>query len=268
MERLIVLGTGAGITVNCYSTCFLLQKDEKCLLVDTGSGNQILNNIEKLGIELNQIHDLFISHKHIDHLLGIIPFIRKIIQNMTKKQYAGSLRVYCDREIKDIIDTFIDSTFHNAHTESYRKYVKYTFLEDSQKLNIIDYDIEVLDLYSKECIQYGFKTKLNNGKIIEFLGDVPLSKKNYEKVENIDIALHEAFCLETEKEIFKPHEKNHSTVKDVAEVMQKLNVKEMVLWHTIDNNIPKRKQLYTNEAKKYFNGKVFVPEDLEIINLF
>ena len=49
--------------------------------------------------------------------------------------------------------------------------------------------------------------------------------------------------------------------------MKELNVEEIVLWHTIDNNISKRKELYTNEATKYFNGKVFVPEDLEIIDL-
>ena len=267
MERLIVLGTGAGITVNCYSTCFLLQKDERCLLVDTGSGNQILNNIKKLGVSLNQIHDLFISHKHIDHLLGIIPFIRKMLQDMKKNEYVGNLNIYCDKEIKRIVDTFIDSTFHEAHIEAYKKYVKYTFLENTQILKIIDYDVEVLDLYSKECIQYGFKTRLDNGKTIAFLGDVPLSEKNYEKIKNVNIALHECFCLETEKEEFKPYEKNHSTVKDVAEIMKELNVEEIVLWHTIDNNISKRKELYTNEATKYFNGKVFVPEDLEIIDL-
>lgn len=36
MERILVLGTGAGTPLNCYNTCFILQNDEKFLLVDTG----------------------------------------------------------------------------------------------------------------------------------------------------------------------------------------------------------------------------------------
>ena len=49
--------------------------------------------------------------------------------------------------------------------------------------------------------------------------------------------------------------------------MELLNVKNIVLWHTKDNNIEKRKELYTNEAKEYFKGNVYVPNDLEIIEL-
>lgn len=33
--------------------------------------------------------------------------------------------------------------------------------------------------------------------------------------------------------------------------------------HTEDKNIERRKELYTAEAKAYYNGNVYVPEDLE-----
>lgn len=267
MERILVLGTGSGITINCYSTCFLLQKDEKCLLVDTGSGNQLLNNIKNVGINFNQIHDLFISHKHIDHLLGIFPFLRKICQEMRKNNYNGILNIYCDKEIKNIVDTFISSTFHEVHKNQYKEYVKYHFLENEQNLKIMDYDVEVLNLYSKECIQYGFKAKLNNGKTIAFLGDVPCSEKNYDKIKDTDWVLHEAMCLEKEEPIIKAREKNHSIVSDVAETMQLLNTKNLIIWHTADNNIENRKNLYIEEARKYFKGNVYVPNDLEEIQL-
>ena len=40
MEKIIVLGTGSGITVNCYSLSALLENNEgNYLLMDTGSGN-------------------------------------------------------------------------------------------------------------------------------------------------------------------------------------------------------------------------------------
>lgn len=267
MEKIIVLGTGAGISINCYSTCFLLENNDKYLLVDTGSGNQILNQLKEKNIDIDKIHDIFISHKHIDHLLGIIPLIRYIMQQHRIKKYNGSLNIYCDSEVKEIIDTFISSTFHKAHEDLYKEIVIYNFCKDCKKFSIIGYDIEIIDLHSIECIQYGFKTILNSGKKIAFLGDVPCSEEIYDKIKCFDWILHEAFCLEREEPIYKAREKNHSIVRDVAENMEKMKTKNLILWHTIDNDVKNRKKLYVEEAKKFFDGNVFVPNDLEEIIL-
>ena len=42
-----------------------------------------------------------------------------------------------------------------------------------------------------------------------------------------------------------------------------LGVKNLILYHTEDKNIACRKQLYTEEGRKYFRGNLYVPEDLE-----
>ena len=122
-------------------------------------------------------------------------------------------------------------------------------------------------MYSTECNQFGFQTKLNNGKILTFMGDVPCSDKLHDKIRDTDWVLHEVFCLESEEKKFNARAKYHSTVKDVTEKMEMLNVKNLVMWHTMDNNIPQRKELYTKEAKEYYNGNIFVPNDLDIIEL-
>ena len=47
MEKLIVLGTGSGLTINCYSLSALLENTNgNYFLIDTGSGNQILNQLK------------------------------------------------------------------------------------------------------------------------------------------------------------------------------------------------------------------------------
>lgn len=79
MEKFYVLGTGSGIPINCYSLSGILRINDHLLLVDTGGGLQILKQIQSVGLKIEEIHDVFISHKHIDHLLGLIPFIRKIL---------------------------------------------------------------------------------------------------------------------------------------------------------------------------------------------
>lgn len=268
MEKIIVLGTGSGLTINCYSLSALLENNEgNYLLIDTGSGNQILNHLKIKNIDINKIHDIFISHKHIDHLWGIVPLLRHIMQQYRKGSYTNFLNIYCAEEIKQIIDMFIRETFHEAHEDLYKKIVKYHFCENGKKYNIINYEVEAIDTESIECTQYGFKTILNSGKTLAFLGDVPCSKNVYSRIKNFDWILHEAMCLEEDKEKIQPHEKNHSTVKDVAIVMNNLNIKNLLLWHCVDNNIETRKELFTKEAKKYFSGNVYVPDDLDEIEL-
>ena len=40
-----------------------------------------------------------------------------------------------------------------------------------------------------------------------------------------------------------------------------------MLYHTEDKSIATRKQAYTAEAKEYYHGNAFVPDDLDVIEL-
>lgn len=113
---------------------------------------------------------------------------------------------------------------------------------------------------------YGFETSLNNGKKLIFLGDETCNPILYDRLKEADYVMHEAFCLDKEEQIFKAYEKNHSTVKSVCESMQPLNIKNLILFHTEDTHKDK-KELYTAEAREYFDGNVIVPNDLDEIEL-
>ena len=57
------------------------------------------------------------------------------------------------------------------------------------------------------------------------------------------------------------------TALDAARTASELGAKHLVLYHTQDNCLPERKQLYTAEAKQVFAGPVYVPDDLETLDL-
>ena len=79
--------------------------------------------------------------------------------------------------------------------------------------------------------------------------------------------MHEAFCLYSQRETFKPYEKHHSTVKDACMMAEELGVSNLILYHTEDKNLEERKRLYTEEGKGYYSGNLFVPEDMECFEL-
>ena len=103
MERLIMLGTGNALVTRCYNTCFAIQDDDEYFLVDAGGGNGIMRQLQDADISMAQIHHIFLTHEHTDHLLGMIWMIRMIATKMRREQYEGNLRIYCHSALVETV---------------------------------------------------------------------------------------------------------------------------------------------------------------------
>ena len=90
MREIIMLGTGNAMVTKYYNTCFALKIDKDIFLVDAGGGNTILAQMEKAQLSFEDIHHMFITHGHTDHVLGTIWVIRKIAALMGKNKYDGN----------------------------------------------------------------------------------------------------------------------------------------------------------------------------------
>lgn len=267
MERLTMLGTGCAMVTKCYNTCFTLSDGTDYFLIDTGGGNTILVNLEKAGIEINRIHNVFISHSHNDHILGIVWIVRAVAEGILKGKYEGNLTIYCHKSIIDIIRALCIPTLQKKHTDFLDSRILFQEVNDGYSADIMGCSIKFFDIKSTKDLQFGFTTHIKKGRKLTFLGDEPYRESLYEYAVDSDYLLHEAFCLYSQKDAFKPYEKSHATVKDACKNASLLGVKNIILYHTEDKNIKDRKALYTREGSEYFKGSIFVPEDLEIIEL-
>ena len=108
---------------------------------------------------------------------------------------------------------------------------------------------------------------LGGGEKLTCCGDEPYNECERRYAEGSKWLLHEAFCLHSQAETFKPYEKHHSTVKDACELAERLGVKNLLLYHTEDKNIKNRKELYTAEGRRYYHGNLYIPDDLEALEL-
>ena len=115
--------------------------------------------------------------------------------------------------------------------------------------------------------QFGFCMQLDEDEKLTCCGDEPYNELEQKYAENSTWLLHEAFCLYGQADEFKPYEKHHSTVKDACEMAVDLNVENLILYHTEDKNIEHRQELYLEEGKAYYDGNLFVPDDLDVIEL-
>lgn len=267
MENLVILGTGAAMVTKCYNTCFTITEGVEHFLVDTGGGNTILSNLEKSDISINKIHNVFISHSHNDHITGITWIVRKVAQGILDNKYDGILNIYCNKKDKEIIVTICSLILQNKFNNFFGDRIRFVEIEDGTSYNILGWNVTFFDIHSSKHLQFGFKATLTSGKTITFLGDEPYRDEVYAYAHGVDYLLHEAYCLYKHRDIFHPYEKFHATVKEACENASKLEVQNVLLYHTEDKNILHRKELYTTEGKNYFSGNILVPEDLEIINI-
>lgn len=267
MEQLYVFGTGYATATNCYNTCFAIKKNHEYFMTDAGGGNGILSILNNMNVDISHIHHIFITHEHSDHILGIIWMVRIIGTKILSGDYNDNLYIYSHADLVKVIDTLCHLTLQGKFYKLLGDRIHLIPLSDGETKNILGMDVTFFDIYSTKAKQYGFTAALADGKRLTCCGDEPANPICYPYVKNSTWLLHEAFCLYKDRDRFKPYEKHHSTVKDACELAQEMKVENLVLWHTEDKSLPKRKKLYLEEGLRYFSKNLCIPYDEEIIPL-
>ena len=262
-----MLGTGYALATRCYNTCFALENEHGLLLVDAGGGNGILRQMEDAGLSFRDVHDLFITHAHPDHLNGVIWVLRKILTMIDGGKYEGDLHIWCHASIREGMEVICRLMLQKKHTKYIGQRVLWHDIEDGMTATLCGREVTFFDIHSTKLLQYGFTTRLSDGQKLTCLGDEPYDAGCERWVSGTDWLLCEAFCLLGQADRFKPYEKHHSTVADAARLADQLLVPHLVIWHTEDENYAHRRELYTAEARKSYTGDLYVPYDLETIVL-
>lgn len=268
--QITMLGTGNATVSQIYNTCFLLQTPGSLMLVDAGGGNGILAQLKKVNVQISDIHHLFVTHAHTDHVLGVIWVIRMVAQC---KGYEGLLHVYGNDKVMKVIKTIIDMILAKKQLARVAERVVFHQLEDGDSFEVGDMKLECFDIQSTKEKQFGFRAELpssdESGKplVLACLGDEPYNEQNRRYIVGADWMMCEAFCLYVDRDTFKPYEKCHSTALDAGKLAEELGVKNLILYHTEEKTLANRKENYTREAAENFKGRIFVPDDLEVIEL-
>ena len=270
MNQITMLGTGNATVSQIYNTCFVLQTPSTLMLVDAGGGNGILSQLKKVNVQISDIHHLFVTHAHTDHVLGVIWVIRMVAQC---KGYEGLLHVYGNDKVMKVIKTIIDMILAKQQLAKVAERVVFHQLEDGERFEVGDMKLECFDIQSAKEKQFGFRAELpssdESGKplVLACLGDEPYNEQNRRYIVGADWMMCEAFCLYADRDTFKPYEKCHSTALDAGKLAEELGVKNLILYHTEEKTLANRKENYTREAAENFKGRIFVPDDLEVIEL-
>ncbi len=247
--KLLILGSGTCVpSLQRNAPGYLLELEGMRVLVDCGSGT--LLQLERAGRSYRDIDAVFITHSHPDHISDLMPLIHALIATpgYTRKK---PLQVVGSKVVEEFLEGCILGVLRRPEDFS----IDYT--EVSGKMQI-----QSLTVYSAKTIHsedsFAFRFE-HDGYCIVFTGDADYSESIIELSTGADLLV--ADCSYP----YEQKRKGHLTPKECGTIAAKAGVKHLLLSHLYPTNYSAEDIL--EEARREFNGKVTVAEDLMEIRL-
>lgn len=189
-----------GLTSDWGFGC-LIEADREAILFDTGTNGKILiDNMQKLGIDLKKIKKVFLSHIHSDHTGGLTEII-----NLNKN-----------------LTIFLPSSFPKSFKDELKGYVKVVEISEVSEIGRGIYSTGELGTWIKE---QSLVINTEKGLVIVTGCSHPGILNIIKKAKEIDKKVHlvvGGFHLFAESE---------ERIKEIVKGFRTLNVKEVVPCH-------------------------------------
>jgi len=249
-----VLGcSSATPTSTRYPSAFFLKIDNRksSFLIDCGEGTQML--MRKLGIRMQSIAHIFISHLHGDHFLGIVGFI--FSQNLLGR--TEELHIYAHKPLKKLLKLHMKIegiklsyplTFHTIK-KRYKDKILY---------KNADIEIRCFPLVHG-VTTHGFVFKHKKASFA-YCSDTAYTETILPYIQGVDLLYHETTFMESRAQAAA--DKFHATAKQAATIALKAGAKQLLIGHYSAryHNITPLEE----EAKEVFPNTIAAEEGLTI----
>ena len=149
--KLTILGTGNAMVTKCYNTCFAIEKDGHYFLVDGGGGNTIMKQLKNADIDWREITDVFVTHKHVDHIMGIIWIMRLFGQNIAEKGLERELNIYGHEEVIHILHSMAELLLQKKHCDAIGKQIHMIKVKDGESRQILGQKVTFFEIGRASC---------------------------------------------------------------------------------------------------------------------
>lgn len=294
--ELVFLGTSSAIpTSHRNHSAVALKAFGEIFLFDCGEGTQL--QMSKAKISPMKINNIFITHFHGDHILGL----PGIIQSMAFRGRKNPLHIFGPKGLVEIINIIRNFGYFSLTFEIYMHEIDDGIIleEGNYRISCSKMNHTVLNfaygIYEKRRpkfirekaialgvspgpdfgkLQQGISVKVGDiviqpeqvlgeerkGRKIVYSGDTTPSEGMVEFAKDADLLIHES----TFEGICgdKAYEMGHSTSVQAAEIAKKANVKRLILTHVSTRY--KKSDILETEAKEIFENSTVAEDFMQI----
>ena len=287
----ITVGTATPMPGERAQTGTAVIINDQFFMFDVGAG--VVQKAENLGIPVNKLNAIFLTHYHSDHIMDLPNMISRSWvmgrkhdlhvygpNGVTNLVFAANNFLNVENQYRvdhhgpEIMDiskaTAIPHEFNLEENET-----KVVFQQDGIKITAFDVDHDPIKPSVGYVIEY-------NGKKVVLSGDTKQNALLEKMAQNADLLIHEIILnsfqqmlheelvnqgMDRNASIIQDLQNYHTSPVEVVALANRANVKKLVLNHLApapDNVL--LKNMYKNELKG-FQGKLHIAEDGDVFIL-
>ncbi|RAP53249.1 MAG: ribonuclease Z [Methanosphaera sp. rholeuAM270] len=297
--ELTFLGTASAIPTKTRNHASIVLKIyDRTVLFDCGEGTQ--KQIMDAQVSPMKIDDIYISHLHGDHILGL----PGIIQSLAFRGRTRPLNIYGPKGITDLMECIQKLGFftisyeiivHEITDDDIVIYRQNNFLIKAMKMKhtVTNYAYKIEEIKQPKFLrakaiglgippgplfgklQSGIPVIVNGKKILPeqvlgppregvklvYSGDTIPQEQMIYFARGVNVLIHEATFAKEYQE--KAIENGHTIAEDAAHIAKNANVEQLILTH-LSNRYTSSKTL-EDEAKKIFQNTVYAEDMMTVI---
>ena len=294
--ELVFLGTSSAIpTSHRNHSSIALKAFGEIFLFDCGEGTQL--QMSKAKISPMKINNIFITHFHGDHILGL----PGIIQSMAFRGRKNPLHIFGPKGLVEMVNIIRNFGYFSLTFEIYMHEIEDGIILDAEnyrvscsKMNhtVLNFAYSIYEKRRPKFIkekaialginpgpdfgklQRGIAVKVGDniihpeqvlgeerkGRKIVYSGDTTPSDKMLEFAKDADLLVHESTF--EGKYGDEAGEMGHSTSVQAAEIAKKANVKRLILTHVSTRY--KKSDILETEAREIFENSTVAEDFMQI----
>ncbi len=252
-------------SVNTVS--FLINHNSRYSLFECGANTT--NNLHQYVSNFSNIDNVFISHSHFDHFLGLPYFLvgRHLdIINRKKKEpdyIPEPLNVYLPKGLDNLVFRLLDV----CHSDIKKLSFELIFHNIKEK-KIYDGDFQVSAFEVNHTVStFGFSVYLNNEKVISYSSDTLYNDKIVAALAGSKILIIEGMVPESE--IAFSNKAKHATFTQAVNVINTIKPKLTFIVHLQPRYLPTQNDIISSINKQTTTETVFpvIGERYDVLRL-
>jgi ribonuclease Z len=257
----VFLGTGGALNVERYQSATVLEHGATKIMLDTGGGLGLVRRLLAARIDPASVHHLFLSHRHLDHIGGLEPFILTLALEARRRGVEPpSLSIYASAESARAVNATLDAAdaAGRGRLGARLRWVTPAFrareaLAPGVALTLVPVDHLPRDGGAAGCVVDV------DGVRVAYSGDTLPSPDLADAARGVDLLIHEVGGLDAQADAV--HGAYHSTAGEAGRVAAAAGARALALFHLPSSTWADPAELLAEARRFAPDTDVFVTED-------
>lgn len=268
--RIRMLGTGGAANETRHQASVLVEWGEGAkggrVLLDTGSGLDIVRLLMAAGRDPAEVRDVFVSHQHTDHVGGLEPLLLwSVITRLREQRHRQSdeARVYAERRVLARIEQLFGAVA-TAVPRLFGDKLDWVEAADGAPVELRGGASLTTFLVDHEPVDGGAMGCVidRDGTRVVYSGDTRPTGRLIEAARGADVLIHESGGLD--EQAAEIHRLGHSTAGDAGRIAAAAAVGRLILTHLPADHLAGP---MLSEARAAFRGSVELASDLALVEI-